>query len=281
MLQSPMVFICGTKMKKERLDVLLVQRGFFSSREKAKRHVMTGNVLVNDVPVDKVGTKVDVQASIRIRGEIMPYVGRGGLKLAKALEVFPVAMTDALMIDVGASTGGFTDCALQHGVKKVYAVDVGYGQLAWKLRNDPRVVNWERTHIHQVTPDRLEALADVITIDVSFISLLKVLPTVQTLLAPQGHIIALIKPQFEAGKGQVGKGGIIRDHRQHRDILQHVLQGIRELGFAIEGLSTSPIRGAEGNIEFLAWLRFPQGNSTADMNMLIADVMAEVEKENL
>lgn len=240
--------------RKERLDVLLVEQGFFPTREKARRFVMTGNVLVDDVPQDKPGTKVERTAQLRLRGETPRYVGRGGLKLEKALQLFPVPIQDAIVVDIGASTGGFTDCALQHGAAKVYAIDVGYGQLAWKLQTSPQVVNMERTNIRHVTPEMLAEPADLVVTDVSFISVLKVLPPALPLLQPNGQLIILIKPQFEAGKDAVGKGGIVREPTVHRRVLREVLGAAEAMGLHVCGLDRSPIRGMTGNIEFLAWL---------------------------
>lgn len=242
-------------MKKERLDVLLVEQGFFATRENAKRHIMAGIVLVNDRPVDKPGTRIDTEAHIRIKGEVMPYVGRGGYKLEKALQCFNIDLHGAVMADIGASTGGFTDCALQNGAARVYAIDVGYNQLDWKLRNHPQVINMEKTNMKNVTPEDLGEPADFISVDVSFISLLKILPAARAILKPEGSMVTLIKPQFEAGREKVGKGGIIRDAADHKEILASVLDGITKLGFSICGLTYSPIKGAAGNIEFLAWLK--------------------------
>ena len=241
-------------MKKERLDCLLVEKGFFTSRERARATIMAGKVLANEVKIEKPGTMVNSEAQIRILGEIHPFVSRGGLKLQKGLAYFLISLADKVMADIGASTGGFTDCALQSGAKKVYAIDVGYGQLDWKLRQDPRVVVWERTNIRNVTPEDFADPVDFIGIDVSFISLRLVLPVARKLLRPEGEVICLIKPQFEAGRERVGKKGVIRDPKVHKDILMEMLPIISESGFGLKGLTFSPITGPEGNIEFLAYL---------------------------
>lgn len=242
---------------KERLDVLLVEQGYYDSREKAKAAVMAGLVLVNDVPADKAGMKVPRDAALRVKGQVHPYVSRGGLKLEKAIRTFGLQMDGRTMLDIGASTGGFTDCALQNGAAFVYAVDVGYNQLDWSLRSDPRVKVMERTNFRYITPDMLDGpVPDVATIDVSFISLKLILPPLTTVLATGGDTVALIKPQFEAGREKVGKSGVVRDPAVHRDVLESVLGFAASLGFELEGLTYSPITGGEGNIEFLAWWRF-------------------------
>jgi 23S rRNA (cytidine1920-2'-O)/16S rRNA (cytidine1409-2'-O)-methyltransferase len=241
-------------VEKQRLDLLLVERGLCASREQARACVLAGRVTVDGRRLDKPGTRVPVTARIVLLGTPHPYVGRGGLKLERALAVFGLDLTGKVVLDVGAATGGFTDCALQHGAAKVYAVDVGYGQLAWKLRRDPRVVVLERANIRYLEPGRLEEPADVATVDVSFISLLKVLPAVKRLLRPGGRVIALVKPQFEAGREKVGKRGVVRSPATHLEVLERVVQGARELGFGVEGLSYSPVKGPEGNIEFWLYL---------------------------
>ncbi|MCH4167234.1 MAG: TlyA family RNA methyltransferase [Megasphaera sp.] len=240
---------------KERLDVILVNRGLSESREKAKATIMAGLVFVKGQRVDKAGTKLSPDAAIEVKGNPIPYVGRGGLKLEKAMEAFPIDLQGVTMMDIGASTGGFTDCALQNGASKVFAVDVGYGQLAWKLRTDDRVVNMERTNIRYVTVDDIGAPVDFISIDVSFISLLKIMPAVVPLLADGGTMVTLIKPQFEAGREHVGKGGIVRDIAVHRDVIRHVTAGIAQCGLSPLDLTFSPIKGAEGNIEYLLYSR--------------------------
>ena len=242
-------------MAKERLDKILVEKGLVASRERARALILAGAVLVNDVVIDKAGTKVADSADFRLRGEDIPYVSRGGLKLAKALQSFPLTVDGRIAIDVGASTGGFTDCLLQHGAKKIYAVDVGYGQLAWSLRSDSRVVNLERTNIRHLNPEKLAELPDLAVIDASFISLEKVLPPTLDLLARPAEIIALIKPQFEVGKGEVGKGGVVRDEAQHEKVKHRIQEFATELGCVVIGIDESPITGPKGNREFLIFLR--------------------------
>jgi 23S rRNA (cytidine1920-2'-O)/16S rRNA (cytidine1409-2'-O)-methyltransferase len=261
--------------KKERLDVLLASRGLSESREKAKATIMAGLVFVEGQRVDKAGTKIDLQAHIEVKGNPLPYVGRGGLKLEKALQEFPIDLTAAVMMDIGASTGGFTDCALQRGARKVYAVDVGYGQLAWKLRTDERVVNMERTNIRNVTAEDIGELMDFISIDVSFISLLKIMPVVVTLLKQGGTMVTLIKPQFEAGREHVGKGGIVKDRNVHRDVIRTVTAGIADLGLSPAALTFSPIKGAEGNIEYLLYVKKEETACNAVNDELIDAVVEE------
>lgn len=241
-------------MKKERLDLFLTEQGFFESRSKAQAVIMAGEVLVNDQKIDKPGTMVKPDAKITLLGKRMPFVSRGGYKLDKSLKVFPINLEGKVVADLGASTGGFTDCALQHGAVKVYAVDVGYGQLAWKLRQDPRVVNLERTNVRFLEADSLGELVDAITIDVAFISLDKVLPSAYKILKLDGFVIALIKPQFEAGREKVGKKGVVRDPSVHLEVIEKVVNMARELGFVPLGLDFSPIRGPEGNIEYLFYM---------------------------
>ncbi|NLJ69605.1 MAG: TlyA family RNA methyltransferase [Firmicutes bacterium] len=251
---------------KERLDVLLVKRGLAESREKAKGAIMAGTVFVDGRRIDKPGTGVGTDAEIEIKGESLPFVSRGGLKLAKALAVFPVKVEGKIAVDIGASTGGFTDCLLQNGAAKVYAVDVGYGQLAWSLRQDSRVVVMERTNIRYVTRDQLAEPADLAVIDVSFISLTKVLQAASDLLIPQGEIIALIKPQFEAGRELVGKKGVVRDARVQADVIAKVLDFAQSIGLGILGMTYSPITGPEGNIEFLAYWQKGQDGVDRDFD---------------
>ena len=246
-------------MKKERIDVLLVEKGFFSSREKAQAALMAGNILVNEQKVDKAGTKVDATASIRIIGDKMPYVSRGGLKLAKAITAFELDLTDKIAADIGASTGGFTDCMLQNGAKKVYAVDVGYGQLAWSLRSDERVVNLERMNARYLSKENLPEQIDFMTMDLSFISLDKVLPHVRQFLSNDGEIIALVKPQFEAGRENVGKKGVVRDSKVHEEVLKKVIQVAQDNQLTVLGVDFSPIKGPEGNIEYLLYLSNSDG----------------------
>jgi len=243
--------------EKQRLDRLMAERGLAPSREKAQALIMAGQVVVGDHTVDKAGRQVAVDADIRIKGDPLPYVSRGGLKLKKALDEFGVDVTGLVAIDVGASTGGFTDCLLQSGALKVFAVDVGYGQLAWKLQQDPRVVSMEKTNIRYLLPEQLDALPELAVIDASFISLSKVLPATVNLVKPGGRIIALIKPQFEVGKGEVGKGGIVRDPAAHERVVDAVRQTAWEMGLIVAGLCESPITGADGNHEFLILLEIP------------------------
>ena len=239
---------------KERLDKLLVQKQLVSSRERARAMILAGQVIVDDHRVDKAGTQVSVDAVIRLKGDELPFVSRGGLKLNKALDAFQISVHGRVAIDVGASTGGFTDCLLQRGVAKVYAVDVGYGQLAWKLQNDDRVVNKERCNIRHLSLTDLEEIPSLAVIDASFISLAKVLPNTIDLLCDQGEIIALIKPQFEVGKGQVGKNGIVKDEQLHQAVIDRIKQVANDLSCEVCGLTESPIKGAKGNIEFLIHL---------------------------
>ncbi|MCD6527340.1 MAG: TlyA family RNA methyltransferase [Desulfuromonas sp.] len=239
---------------KERLDKLLVELGLCPSRERARALIMAGKVLVADRVIDKAGTRVDCEAEIRLRGEDIPYVSRGGLKLAGGLDYFSLSVVDRIAVDVGASTGGFTDCLLQRGVRKVYAVDVGYGQLAWKLREDARVVNLERTNIRELTSNQLAECPDLAVIDASFISLDKVLPPTLALLGKTADIVALIKPQFEVGKGNVGKGGVVRDAEQHAMVLEKIKNLAVKLGCCIQAVCDSPILGPKGNREFLIHL---------------------------
>ena len=240
---------------KERLDVLLVNRKMAESREKAKAIIMSGIVYVNGQKEDKAGSMFDIYAGIEIKGSTLKYVSRGGLKLEKAMENFPITLENKVCMDVGSSTGGFTDCMLMNGAVKVYAVDVGHGQLAWKLRQDERVVVMEKTNIRYVTPDNIEELVDFSSIDVSFISLTKVLLPVKNLLTESGEIVCLIKPQFEAGRDKVGKKGVVRDINVHKDVVRMVLDYAMSIGFDVAGLDYSPIKGPEGNIEYLAYLK--------------------------
>lgn len=241
-------------MKKERLDALLTAKGLFESRAKAQAAIMAGQILVNEQKIDKPGTQVPEDAAIRILGDKLPYVSRGGLKLEKALKIFPISVEGKVVADIGASTGGFTDCALQNGAAKVYAIDVGYGQLAWKLRSDERVVNMERTNVRYLEKEHLAEMVDAATIDVAFISLDKVIPAVHKILKPEGFVIALIKPQFEAGKENVGKKGVVRDPKVHEAVINNVIAFAKNEGFGIAGLEFSPIKGPEGNIEYLLYL---------------------------
>ncbi|MBE6182959.1 MAG: TlyA family RNA methyltransferase [Bacillus sp. (in: Bacteria)] len=244
-------------MKKERIDVLLVERGLMETREKAKRAIMAGLVYANETRLDKPGEKISIDTPLVVKGNPLPYVSRGGLKLEKALKVFAVDIKDKILLDIGASTGGFTDCALQHGAKMSYALDVGYNQLAWKLRNDDRVVVMERTNFRYVTAsDLIKGLPSFASIDVSFISLSLILPVLNKLLLPNSDVIALIKPQFEAGREQVGKKGIVRDKKVHKQVIEKIIQLAVEENYIVENLSYSPITGGEGNIEFLIHLKW-------------------------
>lgn len=240
---------------KIRLDQLLVQKGLSSSRERAKANIMAGLVLVNEQKTDKAGTLVAPDVNIRIIGEQIGYVSRGGLKLEKAIKFFNIDLIGKTVADVGASTGGFTDCALKNGAVKVFAIDVGYGQLAWQLRNDKRVVNMERTNIRNVTPADIGERLDFITIDVAFISLEKVFPPLKQLLGDSGFILALIKPQFEAGREKIGKKGVVKDPQTHFEVVRKVLTAATENQFEPLGLTFSPIKGPEGNIEYLLYLK--------------------------
>ena len=241
--------------KKQRLDVLLYESGYYESRERAKAAIMAGQVQVNGERVDKPGISVEAAVKIEITGSL-PYVSRGGLKLEKALRSFDIDLNDRVILDVGASTGGFTDCALQNGATRVYAVDVGYGQLAWKLRSDPRVVVFERTNIKNLQPGDLEYIPDFVTIDVSFISLEKVIPQVALLVQPEARGMALIKPQFEAGRNKVGKKGVVRDPEVHLEVIHRLYRFITDRGWSVLGLDFSPVRGPEGNIEYLMYFTF-------------------------
>ena len=263
------------EMPKERLDILLVEKGLAGSRERAKRMIMAGEVLVDGQKVDKAGTTVKREAEIRLLGNDIPYVSRGGLKLAKAMETFGISMSGKVAADIGASTGGFTDCMLQNGAVKVYAIDVGYGQLAWKLRTDERVVNMERTNIRNVTVDMFESPLDFASIDVAFISLSKVLPVAYELLKDEGEIAALIKPQFEAGKDKVGKKGVVRDPAVHLEVIQRIVEFSQELGFAVRGLTFSPVKGPEGNIEYLVWLFKGQAEGSGIEESLPEEIVRE------
>ena len=239
---------------KTRLDVLLVERGLLESRQKAQSTIMSGLVFVNQQRVDKPGTAVANDAEIEVRGNVLRYVSRGGLKLEKAMATFPIDLNDAVCGDIGASTGGFTDCMLQNGASKVYAVDVGYGQLAWKLRSDPRVVCMERTNARYLDHEQIPEELDIASIDVSFISLKLILPAVCGILKNGGHVACLVKPQFEAGKEKVGKKGVVRDPAVHLEVLENFLIHAKESGFTVLDITFSPIRGPEGNIEYLGYL---------------------------
>ncbi len=240
---------------KERLDILLVNRGLAPSREKAKAMIMEGNVFVENAREDKAGSMFDTEAAIEIRGNTLKYVSRGGLKLEKAMTQFGIVLDGKICMDIGASTGGFTDCMLQNGAAKVYAVDVGYGQFAWKLRQDARVVCMEKTNIRYVTPEDIADALDFASVDVSFISLTKVLGPAHALLKEHGEMVCLIKPQFEAGREKVGKKGVVRDKAVHEEVIEKVIGFAVEQGFFVKNLEYSPIKGPEGNIEYLVYIQ--------------------------
>ncbi len=242
-------------MAKTRLDQLVFEKNLAESREKAKALIMAGSVYVDGEKQTKPGTPVAPDAAVEVRGEKLPFVSRGGLKLQKALDVFGIDPSGYVCVDCGASTGGFTDCLLQRGAKHVYAVDVGYGQLAWSLRSDERVTVMERTNARSLTTDMFPERMDMAVMDMSFISLKLVLPAVKPLLKEAGQVVCLVKPQFEAGREKVGKKGVVRDPAVHREVLEDVLSAAEAMGFALAGLDFSPVRGPEGNIEYLAWLR--------------------------
>ena len=257
---------------KKRLDVVLVERGLQESRQKAQATIMSGLVFVGGQRVDKPGSPVAEDAQIEIRGNVLPYVSRGGLKLEKAMRQFPITLTGAVCGDIGASTGGFTDCMLQNGAQKVYAVDVGYGQLAWKLRSDPRVVCLERTNARYLTTEQIPEPLDFASIDVSFISLKLIFPALYELLKEKGHVACLIKPQFEAGREKVGKKGVVRDPAVHLEVLEHFLDHAKESHFTVLGITYSPIRGPEGNIEYLGYLEKSDAqDQIPDLKALVAE----------
>ncbi len=242
-------------MKKVRLDQLVFDLGLTESRERAKTTIMSGHVFVNGQRADKPGMSVAPDAKVEIHGDALPFVSRGGYKLDKALKVFPVDPAGKTCVDCGASTGGFTDVLLQHGAAKVYSVDVGYGQLAWKLRNDDRVINLERTNLRYVTDEQIPELMDIAVMDVSFISIKLVLPAVQRLLKDDADVVCLIKPQFEAGREEVGKKGVVRDIKVHEEVVHGILDFAPTIGLSVQGLDFSPIKGPEGNIEYICYMR--------------------------
>jgi len=249
---------------KKRLDIAVFEAGLTDSRERAKTAVMAGLVYVNGNKEDKPGTQVKETDKIELRGNTLKYVSRGGLKLEKAMSSFGITLDGKVCGDIGASTGGFTDCMLQNGAVKVYAVDVGYGQLAWKLRTDERVVNMERTNIRYVTPEQLAEKPDFCSVDVSFISLKLVLPVLKNLLAENGEVVCLIKPQFEAGREKVGKKGVVRDPAVHSEVIISILEFLNETGFHVYGLDYSPIKGPEGNIEYLVYAGLHESDNTVE-----------------
>ena len=267
------------KVEKERLDVLLVQQGLATSRELAKAYIMAGNVYVDGQKEDKAGTKVAVNASLEVKGSQMKYVSRGGYKLEKAVDAFGISLEGKICLDIGASTGGFTDCMLQNGASKVYAIDVGYGQFAWKLRNDERVVCLENTNVRYVTHEQVPDEGDFASIDVSFISLTKVLPAVLGVLGEKGQLVCLIKPQFEAGREKVGKKGVVRDINVHKEVIEMIANYVRAQNLGILGLSFSPIKGPEGNIEYLIYLDKSQtGMSEEEVQTKLEEVVTESHK---
>lgn len=267
-------------MQKTRLDVLLFEKGLVPSRERAKTTIMAGQVYVNGQKADKPGMNVAPDAEIEVRNTEKSFVSRGGKKIEKALSYFKIDPTGLVVMDVGASTGGFTDCLLQKGAKKVYAIDVGYGQLAWSLRNDPRVKCMERTNIRYVTSDQLEETPAFAVIDVSFISLSLVLPVVSSLLSEDGRVACLIKPQFEAGKGKVGKKGVVRDPEIHLEVLEHFLENAHAAHFQVLDLTFSPIKGPEGNIEFLGYLGKLGEEQVPDLHTLVEQAHEELDKKD-
>lgn len=268
------------KIEKERLDILLVKSGFFSTREKAKRAIMAGEVLVEGERINKVGQKVRVDSSVSLLKKVTVYVSRGGEKLEKAIKTFNISIKGKKVIDVGASTGGFTDCLLKFGAEKVYCIDVGYGQLAWKLQKDQRVVLMDRTNIRYLTPDKFDSLFELATIDVSFISLDKVLPAVYNLLKEEGEVVALIKPQFEAGREFIQKGGLVKKAEVHQMVIKRVGNNAQKLGFNIQGLTFSPLKGASGNIEYLIYLtKNITKEKIDDFSLLIKEIVEQAHQE--
>ncbi|AFS78398.1 putative ribosomal RNA methyltransferase [Gottschalkia acidurici 9a] len=264
-------------MKKERIDVLLVEKGLAESREKAKRFIMAGIVFVDNEKIDKSGTKVSVESDILVKGNPLPYVSRGGLKLEKALKEFPISVEDKVALDIGASTGGFTDCMLKNGAKKVYAIDVGYGQLAWEIRSNEKVIPMDRTNIRYVKKEDIGELSDFVSIDVSFISLKLILPVVKELTKEDVEVIALIKPQFEAGREKVGKKGVVKDKKVHQEVIEQINSFCESIGLYINDLTYSPIKGAEGNREYLAYITKREPNR--DIVELINTVVNESHDE--
>ena len=263
---------------KQRLDVALVERGLAETRQKALSTIMSGIVYVNDQKVDKAGYAVTPEANIEVRGSTLRYVSRGGLKLEKAMREFDLTLSGCVCADIGASTGGFTDCMLQNGAVKVYAVDVGYGQLDWKLRSDERVVCMERTNARYLTHEQIPDELDFASVDVSFISLKLILPAVNGLLKDGGHVACLVKPQFEAGREKVGKKGVVRDPAVHREVLEHFLEHAADSGFGVLALTYSPIRGPEGNIEYLGYLeKGAQTEREFDLAALVESSHAELD----
>ncbi len=261
---------------KDRLDIILTEKGIFSSREKAKASIMAGLIYVDGQRVDKPGTSVSKDAEITVKEDLCPYVSRGGLKLEKALELYGFSLDGAVAVDIGASTGGFTDCMLQKGASKVFAIDVGYGQLDWKLRNDPRVVNMEKVNIRYLDFDTVDKDIDFISIDVSFISLRLVFPVASQLLAEDGCLVCLVKPQFEAGREQVGKKGIVRDAAVHKEVIEKVIGYGEDNGLYAHGLTFSPVTGTKGNIEYLLYMKKSEPDQKPDVDMIVSDSHKEL-----
>ena len=267
---------------KTRLDVLLTERGLAESRQKAQAVIMAGHVFVAGQRVDKPGTAVLSDAPIEVRGHALPYVSRGGLKLEKAMKTFPITLTDKICADIGASTGGFTDCMLQNGARKVYSVDVGYGQLDWKLRSDPRVVCMERTNVRYLTKDDIPEPLDFGSVDVSFISLRLILPALRPLLKETGELVCLVKPQFEAGREKVGKKGVVREKSTHHEVIEKVTEFAVSIGFSVLEITFSPIKGPEGNIEYLVHLKkCPEEEAkieTKELDQVVDEAFAALAK---
>ena len=256
---------------KKRLDVILTEKNIFPSREKAKASIMAGLVYVDGQRVDKAGTAVAEDAEITVKEALCPYVSRGGLKLEKALELYGFSLEGATAVDIGASTGGFTDCMLKNGAAKVFAIDVGYGQLDWKLRNDPRVVNMEKTNVRYLDKDTVDSDVDFISIDVSFISLRLIFPVAAKLLAEDGSLVCLVKPQFEAGREQVGKKGIVRDASVHKEVIENVIAYGKDNGLYSHGLTYSPVTGTKGNIEYLLYMKKTPADTEPDIDGTVED----------
>ncbi len=264
---------------KKRLDILLFERGLAESRQRAQALIMAGQVYVSGQKVDKAGAPTPEEAAIEVRGAGLKYVSRGGLKLEKAMASWPIDLAGKTCADIGASTGGFTDCMLQNGAGKVYAVDVGYGQLAWKLRSDERVVCLERTNARYLTTEHIPDPIHFFSVDVSFISLSLILPSLRPLMAPEGQGVCLVKPQFEAGRDKVGKKGVVRDKKVHLEVLEHFLDHAAAAGFGVRGLTYSPIRGPEGNIEYLGWLSAEEGEAwEGDLRQIVEDSHSHLEE---
>ncbi|MCY6483765.1 TlyA family RNA methyltransferase [Clostridium aestuarii] len=269
-----------SSVEKKRLDMLLIEKDFFDSREKAKASIMAGEIFVDGNRVDKCGQKVPENSKIEFKGKVMPYVSRGGFKLEKAMKSFNIDLKDKVCMDIGASTGGFTDCMLQNGAKKVFAVDVGYGQFAWKLRTDPRVVCMERTNARYLTNENIGEYANFASIDVSFISLKKIIPAIVNILDDKGEISALIKPQFEAGRDKVGKKGVVKDINTHKEVILDILNFLLESDLRIKGLQYSPIKGPEGNREYLVY--FTKDKSFENnFDKKTVDLVVDLSHENL